>query len=299
MSSDTQRLFTGKHLVVFGAGYIGGEIARQAMARGMKVTVLTRNPAKASEFREQGMTVSEADLADHGWHGLISTEVDFVLNSVSSGGGGVEGYRHSYVEGMRSILKWAENVNVGTFIYTGSTSVYSQGAGVSVDEGSPTEPENERAALLIETEDMIRRSSEFARWFILRLAGIYGPGRHYLLEQLRRGEPLAGDGSHRLNLAHRDDICAAIWLTLGAPGSVASQVFNVSDGAPVSKAELMIWLAQKLNAPAPRFDPTLHSVRSRVVPDRIIVNSKLKRVLGWTPVFTDYRAGFAAILKTL
>ena len=125
------------HLVIFGAGYVGGEVARQALARGYRVTALTRNADKARALADVGVYVIVDDLASENWHLNLPDGADFVLNCVSSGGGGPEGYRHSYVEGMRSILEWASQVPVGTLVYTSSTSVYPQDGGVRVGEDAP------------------------------------------------------------------------------------------------------------------------------------------------------------------
>lgn len=299
MSSSTHRYFEKKHLVVFGAGYVGGELARQAMTRGMQVTALTRNAEKAAQLRANGIQVIEEDLASHVWHRRIAGPVDYVLNSVSSGGGGVEGYQHSYVEGMRSVVQWAQSHEINTFVYTGSTSVYPQDHGTEVSELSETGTDNERTARLLDAEKIARESDAFVRCFILRLAGIYGPGRHHVLNQIRAGGALAGTGDHRLNLIHRDDICRAIWAVFAAPKELRNEVFNVSDDAPVTKRELVEWLASRLQFPCPIFDPELPSVRRRIVPDRVIVNRKLKEMVGWIPEYPDYRAGYESILQAL
>ena len=185
----------------------------------------------------------------------VDREQDVVLNCVSSGGGGLEGYRRSYVDGIRSILAWAGQGVPATFVYTGSTSVYPQDRGEVVTEDSPAgEGGSEAAAPLLETERMVRESSCFQRWFVLRLAGIYGPGRHYLLDQLRAGATeFPGTGTHRLNLAHRDDIVAAILACATAPDSVRNAVFNVAGDTAAPKAEVTAWLAQQIGCAAPRF----------------------------------------------
>ena len=125
-------ILTQKHLVVFGAGYVGVEVARQAITRGLRVTALTRNAIKATALRALGVEVIVADLAEGGWyvHPALAGGADFVLNCVSSGGGGIDGYRRSYVDGMRSVLAWVYRVPVGTLVYTSSTSVYPQDGGV-------------------------------------------------------------------------------------------------------------------------------------------------------------------------
>jgi len=133
---------------------------------------------------------------------------------------------------------------------------------------------------------------------ILRVAGIYGPGRHHLLDQLREGAPvLNGAGEHRLNLAHRDDIVAAMLACLVAPPAVANEIFNVADPAPARRQEVVAWLAAQLGRPAPAFDGTAGSRRGgQPMPDRVIDSEKIQRTLGWSPRYSDYRAGFGAVL---
>lgn len=300
MSDSSHRFFAGKQLFVAGCGYVGSEVARQGIRIGMRVTALTRNPTKAAALRAEGIVTIVADLADESWHAHLPEKMDFVLNSVSSGGGGVEGYRRSYYEGMISLLNWAEKTRAGICVYTSSTSVYPQGAGVTVDETAPLgEPGDERTQWLIATENLLRDRMPLDRAFILRLAGIYGPGRHHVLDQVRAGEVLPGNGDHRLNLIHRDDAAAAVWAAFGAPSDVLGTVYNVSDDRPVPKVELAAWLATQLGQPTPRFDPTLPSRRSRIVPDRVILNAKIKQALGWRPRYPDFCAGYAGILADL
>jgi nucleoside-diphosphate-sugar epimerase len=304
MDPDAHGFFRGKRLVVFGAGYVGGELARQALARGMQVTTLTRNTERAAALAALGAEAVAADLAGDGWHGRIAGGAEFVVNCVSAGGGGIEGYRRSYVGGMASILAWARARGAaGTLVYTSSTSVYPQDGGVTVDETAPTEGTGERAQLLLEAEAQLRASEKMAgpavrpcrRWFVLRLAGIYGPGRHHLLEQVRAGE-MAGRGDYHLNLIHRDDIVAAMWAALGAPPVVANEILNVADGGAALKGEIAAWLAAQLGGPAPRFTGEPAAGRRTVTPDRIIANTKIKVTLGWQPHYPSFREGYRQIL---
>ncbi len=287
--------FAGKRLVIFGCGYVGGAVARQAVERGMSVTALTRNPAKAAALRAAGVgEVIEADLAGDAWHARIPGGAEFVVNAVSSGGGGLEGYRRSYVDGMKSIVGWAErNGGVGTLVYTGSTSVYPQDGGVTVDETAPTDGVGEHGEVLLTAERVLREAPATAvrRWIVLRLAGIYGPGRMHLVEQVRAGS-VAGRGTHRLNLVHRDDICAAIWSALAASATVGSDVFNVADDGAAPKAEVTAWLAAKLGVATPTFTGLPAGGRRAMTPDRVIANAKAKRVLGWRPAFASFREGY-------
>lgn len=294
----------GKRLVIFGCGYVGSAVAKAAVAAGVHVEALTRNAEKAVTLRSLGLAkVVVAELSSGDWHGQIDGGADFVVNCVSSGGGGPDGYRQSYVNGMASILAWAAQGGepIGTMLYTSSTAVYPQGGGVAVDELAPAPGGTPNGAIIRESEQLLEAvpAAVCARWFILRLAGIYGPGRHHLLDQLREGVPaLNGSGEHRLNLAHRDDIVAAILAGLQAPATVGSGIFNVADDAPARRAEVVAWLAGKLGRAVPPFDGGTTARRGGApMPDRIIANAKLRRELGWRPQYPDYCAGFESLLS--
>jgi nucleoside-diphosphate-sugar epimerase len=306
-AEQTSRDKSHPRLVIFGCGYVGSAVAVEALRRGWSVTALTRNHARSAELEAMGVRAVCADLAHDEWHAGIPHEQDFVLNCVSSGGGGLEGYWRSYVEGTRSIIEWARHGCAATYVYTGSTSVYPQGNGERVEELSPVGGGSEASAPLLEAERLAREAHKFSRWFILRLAGIYGPGRHYLLDQLRAGATLfPGTGTHRLNLIYLDDIVAAIFACFDAPAPVRDAVFNVADDYAAPKQEVAAWLAAQIGCAEPAFahdkparpvDGIVVRGRSGPVPDRVIDNSRLKRVLGWSPRYPDYRAGYAAILR--
>jgi nucleoside-diphosphate-sugar epimerase len=268
------------------------------VARGWKVTGLTRNAAKAALLQTQGVEVVVDDLAASTWHDRVRN-VTHGLNAVSSGGGGTAGYRHSYVDGLKSIAAWASRTGlIDTFVYTSSTSVYPQGDGAIVDEAAPTNPQEERSQILVEAENLVRNApaESWRRWFVLRLAGIYGPERQHLVDQVRSGA-VAGTGTHHLNLAHCDDIAAAIWACLLAPPAVRNEIFNVADDGRATRAEIVSWLAKALHVAEPQFSGQPAGERRRVTPDRIIANTKLKTHLGWQPRHSTFREGYASLLS--
>ncbi len=292
-----------KRLVIFGCGYVGSAVARAALGAGAQVEALTRNPAKAAALRALGLSkVVVAELSSSDWHAQIAGGPDFAVNCVSAGGG-PDGYRRSYVAGMQSILAWAASGSapVGSLVYTSSTSVYPQGEGAVVDESASAEGGTPNGRTIRESELLLQNAPADAvhRHFILRLAGIYGPDRHHLLDQLRSGATaLDGSGAHHLNLAHRDDIVAAILACLGASPAVADEVFNVADTAPALRGEVVRWMATRLGRPVPAFDGNTTARRGGLpMPDRVISSAKIRRMLGWRPQFPDYRAGFENLLS--
>ena len=267
----------------------------------MRVGALTRNEQKAQVLRDLGVAeVVLADLDDHGWHGIISDSYESVVNCVSSAGGGIEGYRKSYVNGQASILKWSSGQPIRRFVYTSSTSVYPQDRGVEVDETADTSAAPPTGKVIVESEQLIADAESFLHnWYVLRLAGIYGPGRHYLLDLLRDGvEVIPGSGDYTLNVIHLQDIVSAICAALSV--SAPSGIYNIADDQPSSKTEMVQWLAQALGIDAPGFDPAKVSPRlarrGGRMPDRKILNGKAKHLLHWSPQYTSFRDGYRALI---
>ena len=292
----------GKQLVIFGCGYVGTALALRALDEGLRVTALTRSPSKADALRELRISqVVQADIHEAGWEKELPAKSDFVVNCLSSGGGDLVSYKRTYLEGMRRILSWAEcqGVAIGTLLYTGSTGIYPQCEGETVDETSPLEPADARSGILREAEDLLwRQPVGISRWFILRLAGIYGPGRHHVLDQVRSGAAsLPGSGDYRMNMAHRDDIVSAILACLSAPPAVRNEIFNVADGRPATKTEVVRWLCSQLGRTEPEFSGEGGSGKRPSGPaDRIILSRKLTERLGWKPEYPTYLDGYARLL---
>jgi nucleoside-diphosphate-sugar epimerase len=206
-----------RRLIILGCGYVGREVARRAGEAGWAVEALTRNPAKAARLRDElGLRVVEGDLAASSWHDALDPADATVVNCVSGGGGGEAGYARSYRDGMRSLVAWARQGPPRVVVYTGSTSVYPQTGGEWLDDDAPTAASTPLNALLLEAEAVLREAVTeglLPAATVLRLAGLYGPGRHHLIEQVRAREAeLPGFGDYHLNLLHRDDAAAAVLL---------------------------------------------------------------------------------------
>ena len=218
---------------------------------------------------------------------------DWVVNSVSSAGGSPEDYRSLYAQGMRNLLDWLAPHPPARFVYTSSTSVYGQNDGSVVDESAPTEPLEEKARILVETEAIVldAAQSEGFPGMIARLAGIYGPGRGYWFKQVMTGQArIERDALRFLNMVHRDDVVGAVIAILerGRPG----QVYNVVDDEPVTQGGFVEWLSKALGRPGPV--PAAGNPRDRAPANKRISNRKLKTELGYTFKYPTFRQGYDA-----
>ncbi len=296
-----------RRMLILGCGYVGSALAAEGLRRGFEVHALTRNPDTAGALAGSGVRVVQGDIASQDWHARMPAEADLAVNCVSSGRGGVEAYRHAFVDGQRSVAAFVRASGAACIVYTSSTSVYLQTGGVTVSEddaarrGDPGLPWSVEALLDAERELLDAGLGLAVRVFILRLAGIYGPGRHLLLDQVAAGQTLPGDAARHLNLIHRDDVVAAI---LAAHASTSrGDLFNISDDAPGTRGEIVEWVAQRLGVPLPAFDPGLNTGRAArsapgaEMPDRRVSNARARRELGWVPMFPSFREGYEAILR--
>jgi nucleoside-diphosphate-sugar epimerase len=291
-------------VMIFGCGYVGAALAEVLLRAGVRVGALTRNPEKALRLERLGLNeVLVENLDNAAWHQKLSGSYTAVVNCVSSAGGGLEGYRKSYIEGQQSILEWTKKNAVQRYVYTSSTSVYPQDGGVEVDEAADTSTASPTGRLLCESEQtLVAASDRFDAWYVLRLAGIYGPGRHYLLDMLCSGETvIPGFGDYFLNLIHCDDIVSAICRALANDDPQYSGIYNLADNFPATKAEVVNWLGEALDVPQPRFDPDQTPPRLQRrggrMPSRKILNHKFSRTFDWVPAYPDFRAGYRQLLN--
>jgi nucleoside-diphosphate-sugar epimerase len=128
---------------------------------------------------------------------------------------------------------------------------------------------------------------------ILRVAGIYGPGRGYAFKQFLRGAArMEGNGERVMNMIHRDDLIGIIIAALehGLPG----EIYNAADNAPVSQRDFYAWLAGELKQPMPpKIAADAEAWRKRGVTNKCVSNAKLRAELGYMFKFPDFRAGYA------
>lgn len=284
-----------RRLLVLGCGYVGAEVCRRARAAGWRALGIVRSEASRDRLRAEGHEAEAADILAGG-HESLEPSPDAVVYALSAGGGGDDAYRAAYAEGPARVAAWAARVGVRTLVLTSSTGVYRQAG--EVDESSPAggDAPSDR---IVEGERAVLASSVPSR-VVLRLGGLYGPGRHYLLDQLRRGERTIGGPVYtRINYLHRDDAATAVLAACEAPSG--ARVYNVTDGHPVTKAELATWICARLGGPAPVFDASAPAGpraqrTGRVTPDRRVVAEAIRRDLGWNPLFSSVYEGLAPLV---
>ena len=284
-------------IAVLGCGYVGAEFARQARAAGHDVLGIVRSEASRDKLRAEGLAAEAFDLQAGDWS-LLPKRFDAVVYAASTGGGGPEAYALAYDIGVKRALAWARDVGARCFVFTSSTGVYRQDDGGVVDETSPVGGAPTADAILGGEQAVL--TAGFATARVLRFGGLYGPGRHHLVDQLRRGDNVIGGRvDHFINYLHRDDAASSILAAI-VSGPAGARVYNVCDGNPVTKEALAKWIAVRLGQPSPVFDPAAPAgprvaKGGRTQPNRIVSTRLIMAELAWKPRFSDVFSGLSEL----
>ncbi len=274
-------------VLVAGCGYVGTALGLELAARGDRAFGLRRDPSGLPP----GIEPVQADLLGPDLASRIPG-VDAVVYAAAAGGGGEEGYRRTYVEGVDRLLGVLEGLDPlerpRRFIFVSSTAVYGDAEGGWVDEDTPAEPEGYRGSTVLEGE--ARTLASPIGGVVLRLGGIYGPGRTRLPDQVRRGEArLAPGGPLWSNRIHRDDAAGALLHLLDLENPEA--VYLGVDDEPAPLEDVYRWLARALDAPEPTEDPGRTRDRSNKR-----CSSRRLRESGYAFRYPSYREGYADML---
>ncbi|NEQ52133.1 MAG: SDR family oxidoreductase [Leptolyngbya sp. SIO3F4] len=242
---------------IIGCGYVGKEVARLWQQQGLTVTATTTSPERVEELQTVADRVQVLRGNDPG--ALQDCLVDQELVLVCVGSKGRASYEETYLGTARTLAEVLPQTQVQRLIYTSTSSVYGQHHGAVVTEETPVNPITPNGEIIAKTERTLLGLSGL-KVCVLRLGGIYGPGR--TLERIYgrvAGQTRPGKGDEAANWAHRNDIVGAIAF---AQDHALSGIYNVvQDEIPTVK-ELIDQVCQRHGLAAVHWDPTQPSKRS-------------------------------------
>ena len=298
--------------IIFGCGYLGHRVAKLWRQAGDHTIAFTRCDDPTAEMIEAGVFTGQADVT--------KPESLAVLSRLPALGGMAPesllfavGYdRHSGTDipsvcagGLANVLA-ALPPSVSRVIYISTTGVYGSASREWVDERTPSDPQRDGGRASLAAEQILAAHPLGRRSVILRMAGLYGPGRVPHLDKLRAGEPLPVPREGWLNLVHVDDaarivVAADAWLAARSESpsdADGPHIFCVSDGSPVRREDYYAEVARVLGTPPPVFTPPPADspAAARAAVSRRISNEVMRRTLGVPLAYPSFREGLAAIL---
>ena len=278
------------NILIAGCGYVGTALGLRLAAAGHVVWGIRRS----AEGLPSGIRHVAADLTIPETLRELPPALDIVFYTAAPNGPDEAAYRAIYVDGLRYVLEALvrQHQSPQRVLLTSSTAVYAQSGGEWVDETSPTEPQHFTGRRVLEGERVLLDGPFPAT--VLRLGGIYGPGRTSLIERVRQGLATCRDGPPLYtNRIHRDDCAGALHhlMTLPQP---EFRYIGV-DHEPADYCDVLCWLATQLGAPPPRveapsgMDTRRHRTNKRCCHDKLIASGYVFR-------YPTFRIGYAALL---
>ncbi len=285
-------------VLISGCGYVGSALGLLLAAEGHTIFGLRRN----TKALPTAIRPTRADLSKPLPPDTLPPDLDVVVHAASPGGSTDEAYRLAYAQGPRNLFAALEPQQIlRRLVFVSSTGVYAQKNGEWVDEESSTEPETTSGKRLLQGESLAL-GCPFPTT-VLRLGGIYGPGRTGAIERALGGAP-EEDPPRYTNRIHRDD-CAGVLRHLILLPDPAPVYLGV-DNEPATRHTIAEWLASRLGArTGARLDETAALTRSpprggprdasRSRTNKRCSNARLIHS-GYHFHYPTFREGFAALL---
>ncbi len=276
LRQQAQRRPLYENVAILGCGYVGSALADYWQEQGHFVTGTTTSIERVAPL---GEVLSKVVLLKGNDASAVQSLVqgqDTVVVSVAPTGShalGEGAYETTYLTTAKNLVQALNQApRVKQIIYLSSCSVYGDRQGGWVDETSPVAPSEPRSQVLGEAEKILLQvTNENQRVCILRLGGIYGPGRELIrMFGGLAGMTLPGRGERLINWIHRDDILGAIEF---ARLNELEGIYNLVDDSQLTVKEQVERVCFRYGLPPVHWDSDQRSWGRKSVR---VSNQKLK-----------------------
>ena len=283
--------------LIAGFGDLGREIAQNMQAdpdlASETVLALRRNipnpePA-AAKTNSPNVNWIQADLLDLKSLHKLPTGITHVVFCATPDQRDEASYQATYFQGLKNLLQALKDTGnaQARLLFVSSTAVYGSDQTQWLDETSATEPSGFNGRVLLAAERELTK--QWSDHLILRLSGIYGPNRVFLLKQLLSGATtVPASDTYWANRIHITDAALAVIHLLKR--KTLTGIYIGTDSTPVPLKTLYQELAKTLGAPPPK-----EGLPSAMMGKKRLSNQKLCDS-GFTFQWPDCRQGYAAIL---
>ncbi len=265
-------------VLIAGSGDLGRRIAARLRGAGASVVSVARRP------RPDEPDLIALDLTQP-VSGRLPDAFDVLVHCLAPATRDEAAYRAVYVDALRHVLDAVPGAR--RLVFVSSTAVYGDHGGARVDESAECRPREFNGRVLLEAEGLARSCGRDA--LVLRLGGLYGPGREMLLRRVRSGEPLpVSEPPLYSNRIHVEDAAAAVTHLIAR---TATGCFNLVDDCNAPQYEVLDWLADRLQL------PRLARVEGPVPAENKRVDNGRLRETGFRFDYPDFRVGYDALLR--
>jgi nucleoside-diphosphate-sugar epimerase len=278
-----------ERILIAGCGYVGGRLAEILAGEGRQVWGLRRDPAGLPP----GVRAIAADVSRPDTLTSIPGALDGLVYAVAPSGRTDASYLAAYVDGLRNVLRAMAGGPPRRAVLVSSTGVYGQSDGSWVDEDTEPRPADSTGRILLDGEAVLRDGADSA--VVLRLGGIYGPGRTRTVARVLAGEAGCPAADRYGNRIHRDDAAAALRHLLDLPDP--DPIYLGVDRDPAPLRAVYRWIAREGGAPDPcreegvqrPDDPDRRGSNKRCSSERLVRSGFVFR-------YPTYREGYAPFI---
>ncbi|HEY0562824.1 MAG TPA: SDR family oxidoreductase [Methylophilus sp.] len=273
-------------VLIIGCGDLGTAIAVNLHQAGHQVIGVR----KSAEMLPLGMQTIQADiLQPASLLPLKSMQPELLIYCIAATAQSDENYHQHYVVGLQNVLATQYgNTQLQHVFFVSSTRVYGQHTDAIINEDTPAIPSDFGGERLLQAEQVLHHFP--APSTVLRLSGIYGTGRLYLINMARDRSrwPVENHWSNRI---HRDDAAAfiAYLVQLAAAKQGLQPCYIVTDDLPTQQYQVLMWIAQQLALPVD--DVVVPSVTQ----GKRLSNQRL-RDTGFSLQYPTYQQGYLPLL---
>lgn len=295
---------TENSLFVFGAGYSGRALAQVMLQRGWAVSGTTRSQEKASALAKEGVkalvfdgkpTEDVLEALASTTHLLTSIAPAHGLGSKQSGDAVLDPVLEAFGREIRAGMPGLEWIG-----YWSTVGVYGDHGGDWVDEEADCRPASRRARMRVEAETAWQAlGAEIGiPTAIMRLGGIYGPGRNAFLKLEEGSAKRIVKPGQVFSRIHVDDIAGT--TALMAERRMGG-IFNISDDEPAPPQDVIAYAAELMGRTPPPEIPFEGAdmspmARSFYSDNKRVSNARIKEA-GYRFSYPDYRSALARMWR--
>ena len=276
-----------KILVTGATGKVGSRFVPRMLAKGYRVSILARDPAKASALAQLGATIVAGDLYNPASLPAAVKGIDTVIHLAAlfrtfTDNEGIVKTNHA---GTMALAEASIAAGVKRFVFASTGNVYSSGYRHPAKESDPVNVNDPRAyssSKIAAEQELIalhRETGFDVR--VLRLGFVYGDKDPHIAEILPLLKKMNRHSGSRMHMVHHLDVAQGLSLLLTADG-LNGEIFNIADDAPITMYEL----ADSFGKAAENFSEEEGPLNNPF--EGIMDISKLRNKTGFRPLVPSY-----------
>ncbi len=270
-------------VLIAGCGDVGNVLAALLLQDGHVVYGLKRDTSTLPE----GVQAVQADLLCPDTLTNLPIEIDSLVFMPTPAVRDQAAYEAIFIQGWKNVWASLKQAPTRTLLVS-STAVFGESGGCIVNEETKPDPTSFNGKVLLHMEQLASRCTE--NLVVVRVSGIYGPGRESLIRLAASGGiEIQQFPPYFTNRIHRDDVAAVLkhLLEIDEPKAL----YLATDDQPVPRYEVVEWLANVQGRLAPIGLTDEHASAGKRV------NNQRLRDSGFIMSYPNYRVGYGAILK--